>query len=74
MSKEPNFLTRVLSNSLAYSTEWVKYRKVIVYFMTKVISTINLKGGVGKTSLTVALAEFLAEEDNYTIQFPILKF
>jgi hypothetical protein len=64
----------VLSNSLAYSTEWVKYRKVIVYFMTKVISTINLKGGVGKTSLTVALAEFLAEEDNYTIQFPILKF
>lgn len=64
----------MLSNSLAYSTEWVKYRKVIVYFMTKVISTINLKGGVGKTSLTVALAEFLAEEDNYTIQFPILKF
>ena len=42
--------------------------------MTKVISTINLKGGVGKTSLTVALAEFLAGEDNYTIQFPILKF
>ncbi len=35
--------------------------------MTKVISTINLKGGVGKTSLTVALAEFLAEEDNYKI-------
>jgi chromosome partitioning protein len=28
--------------------------------MTKVVSTINLKGGVGKTSLTVALAEFMA--------------
>jgi chromosome partitioning protein len=30
--------------------------------MAKVISTINLKGGVGKTSMTVALAEFLAME------------
>lgn len=29
--------------------------------MTKIISIINLKGGVGKTSLTVALAEFLAK-------------
>ncbi len=29
-----------------------------------VISTINLKGGVGKTALTVALAEFLAIEHN----------
>lgn len=32
--------------------------------MTKVISTINLKGGVGKTQMTVALAEFLAMEHN----------
>ena len=30
--------------------------------MTRIVSTINLKGGVGKTTLTVALAEFLAEE------------
>lgn len=30
--------------------------------MSKVISTINLKGGVGKTSMTIALAEFLAIE------------
>ena len=30
--------------------------------MTKIISTINLKGGVGKTQMTVALAEFLAKE------------
>ena len=29
--------------------------------MTTVISTINLKGGVGKTTLTVALGEFLSE-------------
>jgi chromosome partitioning protein len=32
--------------------------------MAKVISTINLKGGVGKTQMTVALAEFLAMEHN----------
>lgn len=32
--------------------------------MTKVISIINLKGGVGKTQMTVALAEFLALEHN----------
>jgi chromosome partitioning protein len=31
--------------------------------MTRIISTINLKGGTGKTLMTVALAEFLSEED-----------
>lgn len=30
--------------------------------MVKVVSTINLKGGVGKTSMTIALAEFLSVE------------
>jgi chromosome partitioning protein len=28
--------------------------------MAKIVSTINLKGGVGKTQMTIALAEFLA--------------
>jgi chromosome partitioning protein len=32
--------------------------------MATIISTINLKGGVGKTTMTVALAEFLALEQN----------
>lgn len=32
--------------------------------MTKIISTINLKGGVGKTQMTVALAEFLSLSHN----------
>ena len=32
--------------------------------MATVISTINLKGGVGKTQMTVALSEFLALEFN----------
>jgi chromosome partitioning protein len=30
--------------------------------MAKIVSTINLKGSVGKTTMTVALAEFLALE------------
>lgn len=32
--------------------------------LSTVVSVINLKGGVGKTQLTVALAEFLAIEHN----------
>ena len=32
--------------------------------MGNVVSIINLKGGVGKTTLTVALAEFLVIEHN----------
>jgi chromosome partitioning protein len=31
--------------------------------MTRIVSTINLKGGTGKTLMTVALAEFLSEEE-----------
>lgn len=36
-------------------------------FLVKIISTINLKGGVGKTSMTVALGEFLAMEHGLDI-------
>jgi chromosome partitioning protein len=35
--------------------------------MSKVISIINLKGGVGKTTLTVGLAEFLVVEKEYKV-------
>lgn len=35
--------------------------------MTRIVSTVNLKGGSGKTLMTVALAEFLAEEDRYHV-------
>lgn len=38
---------------------WLKKRKKQ---MAQVISTINLKGGVGKSTTTVALAEFLSAE------------
>lgn len=39
-----------------------KRHKLQPTFMVKVVSTINLKGGVGKTQMTVAIAEFLAKE------------
>lgn len=35
--------------------------------MTTVVSTINLKGGVGKTQMTVALAEFLAHKEDIKV-------
>ncbi|GAA4724107.1 AAA family ATPase [Brevibacillus fulvus] len=35
--------------------------------MSKVVSVINLKGGVGKTTVTVALAEFLVVEHNLKV-------
>jgi chromosome partitioning protein len=35
--------------------------------MTKVVSIINLKGGVGKTTITVAIAEFLVSEYNKNV-------
>jgi len=38
---------------------WLRRRRLP---MATVISTINLKGGVGKTTTTVALAEFMAAE------------
>ena len=41
-------------------TAWLKSREGRV--ATKVIGFINLKGGVGKTTSTVAISEFLAEE------------
>lgn len=41
-----------------------KYLKRRKYKMATILSTINLKGGVGKTTTTVALAEFLSCEKN----------
>ena len=38
--------------------KWLRKRRPS---MTTVISTINLKGGVGKTTITVAIGEFLSE-------------
>jgi chromosome partitioning protein len=35
--------------------------------MTTVVSVINLKGGVGKTTITVALAEFLVIEHHFKV-------
>lgn len=35
--------------------------------MTKVISCINLKGGVGKTALAVALADFMGRQGRHTL-------
>jgi chromosome partitioning protein len=35
--------------------------------MTTVVSVINLKGGVGKTTITVALAEFLVIEHGFKV-------
>src|SRR4051812_3377056 len=41
--------------------KWLRRKRVK---MATVISTINLKGGVGKTTTTVAVAEVLAGEFN----------
>ncbi|MFJ4768647.1 AAA family ATPase [Streptomyces uncialis] len=52
------------SGPVFHASQIRRYLKRRKKHMAYIISTINLKGGVGKTTTTVALAEFLSAEFN----------
>jgi chromosome partitioning protein len=58
----PNPIANLKSGPVFRSTQMARYLKRRRSHMTHVVSTINLKGGVGKTTTTAALAEFLSAE------------
>lgn len=58
----PEPITELKSGPVFHYDQIRKYLKRRKVHMATVISTINLKGGVAKTTITVALGEFLAAE------------
>ena len=60
----PKSIAELQSGPIFEISQIKKYLKRKKIPMATIIATINLKGGVGKTTTTVALAEFLSLEKN----------
>ena len=66
-ARDPHFpeaVAELRSGPVFRATQINRYLKKRKPHMGHVVATINLKGGVGKTTTTVALAEFLSGEFN----------